>query len=107
MTDLATGTVAAKVDIYSDDPASRQCQGRAPDRMTFVLDIVTAVQLASSKTHPFAFEIVETEPVLVLSGSSEMESFSWMSALRHIFFADANAHDTGSYLVLYLSLIHI
>ncbi|KAK7114319.1 hypothetical protein V1264_000395 [Littorina saxatilis] len=101
MTDLAAGTLAAKIDVYPDEASSRQGQGqgRASDRMTFILDRVTAVQLASSKTHPFAFEIMETNPVLVLSGSSELESFSWMSALRNLFFADENAKDTESFKV--------
>nr|KAG5712962.1 hypothetical protein BaRGS_021756 [Batillaria attramentaria] len=96
MSDLAAGTFAAKVDVYADENSWRQ--GRS-DRMTFVLDHVTDVQLASSKTHPFAFEIVETEPVLVLSGASEMESYHWMSTLRQIFFDADKDNESDMYVV--------
>ena len=105
MSDLAAGTLAAKVDLYPDDPAILgQGQGRSADRMTFVLDHVTAVQPSTSKTHPFAFEIVETDPVLVLSASSESESFAWIVALRSLFFGDGFAGDTGMFVCWLLNV---
>lgn len=99
MTDHASHTVAAKVDIYPQDPA-KQGQGRAADRVTFVLENVTAVQMASSKTHPLAFEIVEAVPVLVLSGQSETESSGWITALRHIFFIDGHEADKSEHFAV-------
>ena len=84
MTDHASAAVAAKVDLYNDDP-SKKGQGQG-DRLTLFLENVTAVQLASSKTHPFAFEIVEAEAVLVLSGSSQEESLEWIDVLKQLFF---------------------
>lgn len=95
MTDHAARTLTAKIDLYPDDPATKQGQGRVSERITFILENVTAVQLASSRTHPFAFELVESEPVLVFSGQNEMESFGWINTLRQFFFADGHVADTS------------
>lgn len=92
MSDLASGTVSARVDVCVDETAWRT----RGDRTTFVLDGVTTLQQASSKTHPFAFEIVENEAVLVLSGASKAESSTWMADLKQIFFTDAVIHQQGT-----------
>ncbi|ESO82803.1 hypothetical protein LOTGIDRAFT_155833 [Lottia gigantea] len=82
MSDLANGKYNAKIDIYSDANSAKKSP---TDKMTFVLENITAVQLSKSKTHPNAFEVVETEPVLVFSAASEQETATWMSIYRRIF----------------------
>ncbi|XP_050398974.1 uncharacterized protein LOC126816441 [Patella vulgata] len=82
MTDLASKKYNAKIDIYHDQDAVGKNTG---DKMTFVLENITAVQLSKSKTHPHAFEVVESEPVLVFCAASEQETATWMSIYRRIF----------------------
>ncbi|XP_076470543.1 uncharacterized protein LOC143300628 [Babylonia areolata] len=103
MTDLAAGTLSARVDLHPCDPASRQGQGQGQgqaERVTFVLDPLSEVREANSRTHPFAFELLEVEPVLVLSGTCREESRDWVTALSHMFFAgDVSARFMASYTV--------
>ncbi|XP_067652109.1 uncharacterized protein [Haliotis asinina] len=94
MSDLTSGTYAAKVEVYTDAETASRTPG---DRQTFILDHVTDVQLATSKTRPYAFEIVETEPVLVFSGSSHDETLEWMNAFKRIFYPEKPGGEYGKY----------
>ncbi|XP_046549424.1 uncharacterized protein LOC124259346 [Haliotis rubra] len=94
MSDLTSGTYAAKVEVYTDAETASRTPG---DRQTYILDHVTDVQLATSKTRPYAFEIVETEPVLVFSGSSNDETLEWMNAFKKIFYPEKPGGEYGKY----------
>ncbi|XP_071092332.1 uncharacterized protein [Haliotis cracherodii] len=96
MSDLTSGAYAAKIEVYTDEETAVRTPG---DRQTFILDHVTDVQLATSKTHPYAFEIVETEPVLVFSGSSNEETLQWMAAFKKIFYPEKPGGEYGRYEV--------
>ena len=81
----AGGRSAAKVDVYADEKTS---QSSPADKHTFILEFVTEVRTAKSKTRDHAFEVVEREPVLLLSGATETESQTWVSALMKIFWPE-------------------
>ena len=103
MTDLAAGTFAAKFILYSDEESSNQ---PTSDRQAFIFDHVTAVQHAKSKTHPLAFQIVQTAPVLMFSGLSERDTNDWMTSLKEIFWPGANAQSGGMHQALRESLCY-
>lgn len=94
MTDLAAGTFAAKFILYNDEEATNQ---PTSDKQAFIFDHVTAVQHAKSKTHPLAFQIVQTAPVLMFSGLSERDTNDWMTSLKEIFWPEASAQSGGMY----------
>ncbi|KAH3776408.1 uncharacterized protein LOC127845095 isoform X2 [Dreissena polymorpha] len=81
----AGGRSAAKVDVYADEKTS---QSSPADKHTFILEFVTEVRTAKSKTRDHAFEVVEREPVLLFSGATETESQTWVSALMKIFWPE-------------------
>ncbi|XP_045193069.2 uncharacterized protein LOC123549220 isoform X2 [Mercenaria mercenaria] len=74
---------AAKVDVYADEKTARNSPA---DKQTFILEFVTDIRTAKSKTHAHAFEIVEKEPVLLLAGETELDTQTWISTFRKIFF---------------------
>lgn len=74
--------LAAKVDVYTDEKTASVSPA---DKQTFILEFVTSVRPAKSKTHSHAFEIVENEAVLLLSGVTELETQTWMAAFKKIF----------------------
>ena len=82
MSILPAGRSAAKVDVYADESTAKTCPA---DKHTFILEFVTEIRAAKSKKHTHAFEVVETDPVLLLAGKTELETQAWMSAFRRIF----------------------
>ncbi|KAL8612436.1 hypothetical protein ACOMHN_008421 [Nucella lapillus] len=96
LTDLAAGKQTARIDVYPSEAVSHLPEERL---WCFALDNLSAVQNSTSRTHPFAFELLDLEPVVVLSGSSREESAEWITALRNMFFADESIRDTDSYKV--------
>ena len=83
LSNLSSEEIVVRVDIYDSETVWRQ--GKT-DRTTFVLDNVTDIATCKSRTHPFAFEISERGvPELVMSGNTELESFSWILTLQQIF----------------------
>lgn len=73
---------AAKVDVYADEKTALTSPA---DKHTFILEFVSDVRQAKSKTHDHAFEVVESEPVLLLSGTTELETQTWVAAFKKIF----------------------
>lgn len=73
----------AKLDIYQDSDSSKRSH---TDKVSILLENVTDIKSAKSKTHPHAFEVCEgsTSPICV-SGESESESNAWGWTLRQIF----------------------
>jgi hypothetical protein len=67
--------------------------------------------MVTSKTHLHAFEIISAgESLIVMSGSTELESRDWIWTLRKLFWPDALEHiDThGKISYLYFcSLYHL
>ena len=91
----SAGRSAAKVDVYADEKTAKNSPA---DKQTFILEFVTDVRSAKSKTHLHAFEIVEREPVLLLAGTTELETQSWISTFRKIFFPEQEENGTSSML---------
>ncbi|WAR13024.1 hypothetical protein MAR_027204 [Mya arenaria] len=87
----AGGRAAAKVDVYSDEKTATSAPA---DKHTFIFEYVTEVRAAKSKTHEHAFEVVESEAVLLMSGATELETQVWMSAFRQIFWPDQEECDS-------------
>ncbi|CAL1532744.1 unnamed protein product [Lymnaea stagnalis] len=85
MSNLSSDEFAAKLDLYETETGWRN---QSSDKTTFMLENVTSIQPVRSKTHRNAFEIVERNPVLVLSGCSDLESYSWMLTLQLILTPD-------------------
>ncbi|XP_059141225.1 uncharacterized protein LOC131929055 [Physella acuta] len=96
MNNLSSDKYAAKLDLYDTEAKWR---GQSADKVTFMLENVTCIQTAKSKTHHNAFEIVESLPVLVLSGFSDLESYSWMLTLQQIFTPDQIETNKDTYQV--------
>lgn len=69
----SAGRSAAKVDIYVDQ---KTAENSPADKQTFILEFVTDIRPAKSKTHAYAFEIVEKEAVLLLSAATELDTRS-------------------------------
>ncbi|XP_060595036.1 serine-rich adhesin for platelets-like isoform X2 [Ruditapes philippinarum] len=86
----SAGRSAAKVDVYSDEKTAKNSPA---DKQTFILEFVTDIRSAKSKTHSHAFEIVERDPVLLLAGSTELDTQSWMSTFKKIFFPEQEEND--------------
>ncbi|BFZ12965.1 hypothetical protein BsWGS_16004 [Bradybaena similaris] len=85
MSDLSNEEYVAKLDLYDNEAEWR---GNSSDKTTFVLEKVTCVRPVKSKTHKHAFEVIERLPVLVISGCSELDSYSWIVSLQQIFTPD-------------------
>lgn len=79
----SAGRSAAKVDIYADEKTATESPA---DKMTFILEFVTDIRQAKSKNRLHAFEVVEKEAVLLLAGATELETQTWVSKFRKIFF---------------------
>lgn len=82
MSNLSSDEYVAKLDLYDSET---KWQSNSPDKKTFILENVTGIQQTNSSTHQYAFEVVEKQPVLVLSGSSLEETCGWMVTLQQIF----------------------
>jgi hypothetical protein len=91
----SAGRSAAKVDVYSDEKTAKNSPA---DKQTFILEFVTDIRSAKSKTHSHAFEIVERDPVLLLAGSTELDTQSWMSTFKKIFFPEQEENGTSTFL---------
>lgn len=81
MSDLAAGQYVAKIEIFTDEEAYKKKQ----EKDTIYLENITLIRRTKSKSHPFAFEVIEDDPVLYLSGQNETETQSWLTSLRRIF----------------------
>ena len=88
----SAGRTAAKVDVYTDESTSIKSPS---DKVTFILEYVSAVRAAKSKKHSHAFEVVENEPVLLFAGETEFETQTWLTAFKKIFWPDQV--ETGTY----------
>ena len=99
MVDLSSGSVTARVDVYPDEETWKRSSS---DKMTFLLENVTKVRMAKSKTHPFAFEIVEAEPVLVFSGVNDTESFDWITTFKKILWPHKEEPEQGINTICYV-----
>ncbi|GFR87375.1 dentin sialophosphoproteinlike [Aplysia californica] [Elysia marginata] len=73
------GKPLAKLDLFESEEKWKR---DSSNRVTFILENVTSIRGAHSRTHPFALEIVQRHPVLVLSGTTETNSYTWMLALQ-------------------------
>lgn len=82
MSNISEGTFAAKLDLYNDELAAKN---NSQDRVTHVMDKVTAIQSANSKTHKLAFDIVETFPVLSLSAQTDVDTVAWIQIFQLLF----------------------
>ena len=91
---------AAKVDVYADEKTASVSPA---DKHTFILEFVTDVKQAKSKTHDHAFEIVESEPVLLMSGATELETQTWIEALKKIFWP-GQVNDGKQHPCLFITL---
>ncbi|XP_005089819.2 serine-rich adhesin for platelets [Aplysia californica] len=96
MSDLSSEEIVARIDIYDNEAKWRRGDS---DRTTFVFEHVTHIGMATSRTRPHAFEIAERTPVLVLSGSNELESYSWILTLQQIFTPEQIESKKGVYTV--------
>ncbi|XP_064611304.1 uncharacterized protein LOC135475369 isoform X2 [Liolophura sinensis] len=81
MSDLAARQTLARVDVYVDEESASIPHA---EKTTIILENITAVRRTKSKTHPYAFEIVDNQVRLSLSGYGEADTQSWMILLRHI-----------------------
>ncbi|XP_061189568.1 uncharacterized protein LOC133197509 [Saccostrea echinata] len=84
MSNLASGTLAAKLDFFLNE-ASSKTNPPSADKQTYLLENVTAVEPCSSKTHKLAFQIVQTTPTLVLCAQTQKETEQWILAFKQIF----------------------
>ncbi|KAL3860280.1 hypothetical protein ACJMK2_010422 [Sinanodonta woodiana] len=82
MSNRAAGTCVTQIDIYPSDEAAKNKIGC---KQSIVMENLTTIQPVKSKTHKFAVEVVEKEPVLLLAGETELESQEWVEAIIHIF----------------------
>ena len=83
MSNLSSDEIVARIEIYEGES---HWQEKHVDRITYVFDHVTHVGLAKSRTRPHALEICERGiPVLLMSGATEIESYSWILTLQLIF----------------------
>ncbi|KAL4235207.1 hypothetical protein ACF0H5_006845 [Mactra antiquata] len=94
----SAGRSAAKVDIYTSEKVATDSPA---DKLTFIVEFVSDIRQAKSKTHQHAFEVVEKEPVLLFAGRSELESQTWMSVFRNIFFRDQDTEDNFPVCILH------
>ncbi|CAG5128121.1 unnamed protein product [Candidula unifasciata] len=85
MSNLSNEEYVAKLDLYDNEAKWR---GNSSDKATFVLENVTCIRPVKSKTHKYAFEVIEEHPVLVISGTTELDSYSWAVSLQQIFTPD-------------------
>ncbi|KAK3603410.1 hypothetical protein CHS0354_009390 [Potamilus streckersoni] len=85
----AAGTYVTQIDIYPSDEAAKN---KIDCKQRIILENLTAIQPVKSKTHKFAVEVVEREPVLLLAGETELESQEWVEAIRQIFRARNSNH---------------
>ena len=92
MSNMSEGTYAAKIDVFQDEVASYKTPS---DKFTLFLENVRAVQPAKSKKHAHAFEIVENESVLLMAGETELESQTWVWAIRKIFWPNEYLENDG------------
>ncbi|CAG5131436.1 unnamed protein product, partial [Candidula unifasciata] len=100
MSDMSSDKYLAKLDLYDNET---KWQSNSADKVTFVLENVTEVQQTKSSTHQYAFEVVEKQqPVLVMSGSSLGETYSWILTLQQIFMPERILASKGDYTVTVL-----
>ncbi|XP_060595019.1 uncharacterized protein LOC132749313 [Ruditapes philippinarum] len=73
---------------------------------TYQLTNISDITMVTSKTHLHAFEIISAgESLIVMSGSTELESRDWIWTLRKLFWPDALEHiDTHDKICLKLIL---
>ncbi|KAH9499738.1 Canalicular multispecific organic anion transporter 1 [Bulinus truncatus] len=100
MTNMSNEEFVAKLDLYTSE---NSWKNHDSDKTTFMLENISCIQSAKSKTHPNAFEIVDRHPILVLSGSSDLESYSWMLTLQQILTPELIDAKKDSYSVKALS----
>lgn len=94
----SAGRSAAKVDIYADEKTATESPA---DKMTFILEFVTDIRQAKSKNRLHAFEVVEKEAVLLLAGATELETQTWVSKFRKIFFPHKEEIDNFSVVIVF------
>ncbi|KAK3085402.1 hypothetical protein FSP39_002799 [Pinctada imbricata] len=82
MSNLASGTLAAKLELY---PTEASAINKSSDKMTYLLENVTAIEPCQSKTHKLAFQIVTDSPTLVLCADCEYTTNVWITRLKKIF----------------------
>lgn len=92
MSNMSEGTYAAKIDVFPDEASSYKSPS---DKFTLFLEDVTAVQPTKSKKRAHAFEIVETEAVLLMAGETELDSQTWVWTIRKIFWPTEFAETDG------------
>ncbi|BFZ19488.1 hypothetical protein BsWGS_22526 [Bradybaena similaris] len=103
LSNLSSDEYVAKLDLYDNET---KWQSNSPDKKTFILENVTGIQQTSSSTHQYAFEVVEKQPVLVLSGSSLEETCGWMLTLQQIFTPGEVLASKGDYKVAVVADAH-
>ena len=58
-------------------------------RDIYPLEDINDVTLCGSKTHAHAFEVISgNKPLIIMSGSTELESRDWIWTLRKLFWPD-------------------
>lgn len=92
MSNLSSGTFGAKLDLYADEQSAKST---SHDKQTFIFENVTEIKTSNSKTHKLAFEILESEPVLVLSGQDQVDTESWITVLQNIFWPREHTEGEG------------
>ncbi|XP_013079683.2 uncharacterized protein LOC106065420 [Biomphalaria glabrata] len=96
MTNMSNDEFVAKLDLYTSESSWKSLDN---EKTTFMLENISCIQSAKSKTHPNAFEIVEKQPILVLSGATDLESYSWMLTLQQMLTPEQIETKKDSYIV--------
>ncbi|XP_062581158.1 uncharacterized protein LOC134242961 [Saccostrea cucullata] len=102
MSNLASGTLAAKLDFFLNE-ASSKTNPPSADKQTYLLENVTAVEPCSSKTHKLAFQIVQSTPILVLCAQTQHETDQWILAFKQIFLPNQRVTEQDGFPVAVVS----